>query len=349
MKICYLGIYKNPLPRDRVYLRGFKERGIDIVECIDSSRFLIKFWKLFLKHFKIQKDYDFMMVGYLANIMVPFARLITRKKILYNALNPMYEAMVLDRETKNVLKIMYYWLVDFLAFRFADIILVESEEQKRFIVSKFKAPEKKVFKVYTGVLDNVFYPDESIKKVDKFQVVFRGGFLPATGVEVILEAANILKNEEIKFLIMGRGQLENKIKGMIKDYSLNNLELITEFLDTKVLREKILSSHVFLGQFSNYSRLDRTIQNKTFEALAVNMPYLTRDSISNRELLEDRKNCLFVKPNNPQDLVDKILELKNDVTLRENIAKAGYELYKKNLTSLVLSGQILEIIKGEWS
>jgi hypothetical protein len=39
MKICYFGIYKNPLSKDVVYLKGFQERGIDIVERVDSSRF----------------------------------------------------------------------------------------------------------------------------------------------------------------------------------------------------------------------------------------------------------------------------------------------------------------------
>jgi len=100
-----------------------------------------------------------------------------------------------------------------------------------------------------------------------------------------------------------------------------------------------------LGQFSSHARLDRTIQNKTFEALALGMPYITRDSKSNREVLEDGKNCLLVKPSDPEDLAKKIILLKNNEDLRKKIADQAHSFFQNNLTSDILGSKVFDLIK----
>jgi len=340
---CYFGIYEQPLARDQVLLHGLKENGVRVIYCVDSSWFFLKFIRLAQKHWKLRDKYDFMVVGYLSNIVVPWARILSGKRIIYNALNSMYEGIVLDREeaSRFSFKAFYIWLVDFLAFRYAHLSLVETENQKKFIRELFKIKKERLIKLWTGADDRIFYPDPKVEKHKTFSVVFRGWFIPGTGVEYVLEAARILKGEEIKFLIIGRGTLKRKVKKMIQDFDLKNVELITEYLLDDALRRVMLSCHVMLGQFADHPRMERTIQNKTFEALALEMSYITRDSISNRELLEDGKNCLFVKPADASDLAKKILELKDNPELRKKIAENGYKLYKEKLTPKVLGRELM--------
>jgi glycosyltransferase involved in cell wall biosynthesis len=49
----------------------------------------------------------------------------------------------------------------------------------------------------------------------------------------------------------------------------------------------------------------------------------------------------MVNPADPQDLADKILELKNNPVLAKKISEAGITLYKNKLTPKILAGQIL--------
>ena len=347
-KYCYFGIYEpTEMARNQILSQGLEENGMKMIKCVDSSKSFLKFFNLIKKHWKIRKEYDFIVVGYLSNIVVSLARLISRKKVVFNALNAMYEGEILDRERYKKFSIgaIYIWLRDFLAFYFADLVLVESESQKKFISKTFKVKKSKLAVLMTGANDEIFHPESDIQKVDKFSVVFRGWFLPATGVEYVIEAARILKKDGIKFLIIGRGMLREKIEDMIKKYNLDNIELITEFLPDDVLRKKMLSCNAILGQFANHPRMHRTIQNKTFEALALEMPYITMDSTSNRELLTDREDCLFVNPADSEDLADKILELKNNTKLQEKIAKNGYKLYKEKLDSKAIGIKFLDILK----
>jgi glycosyltransferase involved in cell wall biosynthesis len=347
---CYFGIHgPTGMARDSVLIRGLKESGVRVVSCVDASTGgLKKLIRLARKHKKINHDYDFMLVGYLSNIAVVLARLISRKKIVFNALSSMYEGAVLDRSGfgRRSLKEHALWLVDFFAFHAAHIILVESEEQKEFVVQLFKVPRRKLVKIWTGADDAVFHPDPNVQKRHNFTAVFRGWFLPATGVEYVIEAARILRNEPIDFLLIGRGILLDKVLRLIEKYELKNLELIADYLPDDILREKILSSHIMLGQFSGHPRLDRTIQYKTFEALALGMPYITRDSKSNREVLHDRENCLFVRPADAKDLVSKILELRDNPELRDKLGRNAYLFYKEKLTPKVLAQQLLAELRS---
>ncbi len=351
MKICYFGIYKpTSAPRDKVYIEGLMKQGVEFIECVDSAPSFWKFINLFKKHWQIRNDYDVMWVGYLSAIVAPLAKIISRKKVVFNALNSMYESIILDQERYSQFspKAVLIWCADFIAFQMSDIILVESEQQKEFISKMFMVRKSKLSVIFTGADESIFHPDSRVKKLEKFTVVFRGWLVNATGAEYVLEAARILKEkgEDVDFIIIGRGQRQNDIKKTIEDGGLSNVKLIMEFLSPDKLRETMLSCHAMLGQFSPHMRMDRTIQYKTFEAMALGMPYITRDSLSNRELLTDRLNCLFVKPGDPADIADKILELRDNEKLRTELSAGARALYESKLTPSILGAKVLDILNS---
>lgn len=346
--VCYVGIYNPTAPRDKIYLEGLKKRGVVFIECVDGSKGLLKFFNLGRKLFVLRGQYDILWVGYLSTMVVPLAWLISRKKIVFNALDSWYDRSILDRGmySKFSPKAWAIWLCDFLAFRLSSEILVESEQQKLFITGKFFVAPAKLRVVFTGVDEAVFHPDPTVSKAEKFTVVFRGMFLPATGVEYVIEAARLLKGEDVRFRVIGWGQpLQNKLKKAISDYELSNVNLTSVFLSPDELRKTMLSAHCMLGQFADHERLGRTIQNKNFEATALGMPFITRDSASNRELLTDGETCLFVPPADPSALADKILTLRDDARLRSKLAENSLRLYGEKLSEEALTPQIFSLLK----
>lgn len=347
-KILYVGIYPPKAPRDKVYIDELKKRGIGFVECIDNSPGFEKFKNVWRKIRALRGDYNLVWVGYLSGALMPVVYLASRKKIIYNALGSAYEAYVLDRAVcgKYSFRAFLFWLSDFLAFNLSSTVLVESEEQRKYLARQFLVPRRKLQVVYTGVDEEIFHPDPSVKKLDKFTVVFRGQFIPATGVEYVLEAAKILKDEPINFRIIGWGQLKDDVLRYIVREELNNVELITVFQEPDELRRKILECHVMLGAFSDNPRLDRTIQHKTSEALALGMPYITRDSVSNRELLEDGKNCLFVKMANAINIAERIKLLREDFMLQDRLSVVANRLYFQKLSKVSLGSEVLKIISS---
>ncbi len=353
LRICYFGFYEPGVSRNEVYIEGLRKNGLKVIECsnFSKSKFL-KYWHLFRNHWRIRKQYDLIIVSHIwrttshsDHFAVPFARLISRKKIIHNAMCSAYEAAILSRgiSKKNSLNAKLYWLTDYLASHFASLVLVESNEQKNFYIKNFKIKKEKCIRMWTGANDKDFFI-EPVDKNKKFTVLFRGGFLPEAGVEYILKAAQKLENKNIDFLMLGIAKTK-KIEKRIKNIKPKNVKFITEHLSFNNLRRIMLSSHISLGHFGDNERIQRTIPHRVFESLALGLPLITGEANAPKELLTDKVNCLFAKPANPDDIAQKILELKNNPELRKKIAKNGYKLYKEKLNPKALGKELLEIIK----
>jgi len=345
LRICYFGIYNSEWGRSRIYIKGLKENGVEILECRDDSKGFLKYWRLFNKHAKIRSSYDFMIVGYPGHAVVWFAKLLSKKKVVFDALCTMEEGVLISRQQYKYLSIkaLYIKFIDWLAVKCADIVLVESEEQRKYFENKFgKSDKYKV--VYTGADDSVFYKDENIKKKEKFTVVFRGKFLPEAGVKYIIETAKLLEDQNVDFIIIGNGWLEDNLKFKISNLKLKNLELITENLSYDELRKKMLECHISLGQFEDHERLKRTIPHKCFETLALGLPYITARTEPIAEILKDGESVLFVNPADPKDLAEKILYLKNNYELAKKIGDNGYKIYQNKFTPHMLAQKMLSLI-----
>lgn len=345
MKICYVNIVKPIYPRDISIINGLKELGIEVLELCDDSPHLKKIWRLWKKHWKLRDSYDFLIVGYTGYILVPFFRLFTQKKIVFNALCSLYEGCVVSRGEKRWRKKILYYLIDFIAFHLSSLISVESESQKEFIAKRYFLNKKKIVVVYTGTTDNDFIYDLTVKKDEIFTVLFRGSLTPESGIQYAIEAANILNaRKDIKFKIIGRGDVEwnKKIAKMIAGHNLKNMEWIKDKLPSEELKKQMLQCHISLGQLSDHERLKRTIPHKVFDSLALKLPILTARNKAVLELLEENVTCFCFNPADSSDLTKKILEIKDQTRLREETAERAHKLYKEKLTSKTLAQKLLD-------
>lgn len=353
MRIAYFNLTKEIPPRDAVYLTGMAEGEdqtlpkIEITNCQDNSFGLKKFWRLWKKHRALKNNYDILWVGYTGHILVPFARLISRRKIIFNALGSLYEGIIISRRQAAPfsLKALYCWLIDFLAFHCATVSLVESHEQKKWLMKKFFLPEHKLQRAWTGVDDAEFFYDRNIPKLPNFTVLFRGGFLPESGVEYAVEAARILKNENIKFRIIGSGLMADKVEEMLQSFDSQNVEWISDKLPPDQLRVKMQECHLSLGQLSAHDRLNRTIPHKAFESLVMKLPYLTARNKGILELLKESETCFVCNPADPQDLAKKICYAKENPGISKKLVESGYQFFQNKLTPKILTQNLLANIK----
>lgn len=347
MRFCYINTTPTLPPRDVVYLKGLKENGSEILYCDnDSPGFFRKIWQIIKKHQRVKNNYDILWVGYSAHMLVPLVRLISRKKIIFNALGSLYEGIIISRHqaAPYSLKSVCCWLIDFLAFHCASVSLVESWAQKRWLMKKFLLRDNKLLVALTGVDDSLFFHEPGISKSTTFTVLFRGGFLPESGVEYAIEAAKILKNENIKFRILGRGQMENKVKEMLSGFDSKSVEWISQKLEKNELRRLMQECHLSLGQLSNHDRLTRTIPHKAFESIVMRLPYLTARNKAVLELFTENETCFCCNPADAQDLARKILEIKNNPALAAQIADNAYGLYQEQLTPKILAKQVMDTL-----
>ena len=350
LRICYFGIYDPEFCRNKVYRKGLIENGATVIECNDRSRGFAKYFSLFKKHWRIRNDYDVMIVGYPGYIMVPFARLITRKPIIFDALCSFYEAQIISRNAYAGIpfRMVYVRLVDWMANTFADKILVETDAQRRYYEKDLGVRKGKCVRVFIGVDEEDFFYDPSVKKNEEFTVFFRGRLTIEAGFKYIIEAARLLEHEPIIFKAVGFGfgPVTTDIKERLERYKLKNFTLIEQQMPIDALRSAMGASHVSLGQFEDNERLSRTIPHKAFESLSMRLPYITArmsEDSGITELFTDGANCLFVKTADPADLAEKIKMLAGNAKMQAELAENGFKTYQTRFTSRILGEEVLAV------
>jgi glycosyltransferase involved in cell wall biosynthesis len=331
--VLYFGNIDMGLSRNKVYSDGLRQNGIEVLTCVDRSPGVRKYWNLYKKHKKIKGKYDVLIVGYGGYVTVPFAKLLSDKLVVFDALCSFYETEILSRDTLHEIPFrkLYARFIDWLATFFADRILVETDRQKEYFNRKIKVKSKKLVTVYTGVDDTVFKHDESVKKYEKFTVLFRGRIMVEAGVPVIIKAAKLLEGKNINFRIIGYGcnKAMEDFERVMKEENPKNVTHMGDHLTFSELVQEMQKCHVSLGQFADHERLERTIPHKAYESLAMKLPYITARTGGVQEVLEEGVHCLMVYPEDNEDLAEKIMQLYTDTTLREKLAESGYTLYKE--------------------
>ena len=342
MNICYFGMYDPDYPRNRVMLRGLQENGHQVLECQSRAKGFKKYQELYKKHRKLKNQYDVVIVGFPGQTIVPFAKFLTSKKIIFDAFSSHYGGYIIDRgyHSKLSLHAIYYWFIDWLSCMLADEVLLDTKAHIDYFCSTLKFSKSFFKRVFVSSDDKVFYPRET-QKSDKFIVYFHGTYIPLQGIEYIVRSAKILEShQDIKFNLIGKGQTYSKVQNLAKKLKVNNIKFIDP-VKYEELPNYISQADIVLGIFGKTKKASIVIPNKVYEALAMRKPVITQESPAIKELLTDRENVLLCRPADAQDLADKILELKDNQDLRKGIAENGYQLFKDKLKAGILVKDLL--------
>lgn len=347
--VLYFGNIDLESGRNKVYIQGLRANRFEVLTCVDRGRGLRKYWELYKKHKEVKGKYDVILVGYGGYVTVPLAKLVSNKPVIFDALCSFYETEILSRDAlKEVpFRILFVRFVDWVSTRFADKVLVESDKQKEYFNKELGVKSEKLVTVYTGVDDSIFKKDETIKKYEKFTVLFRGRIMSEAGVPTIIRAAKLLEDKDIDFLIIGYGcnKAMKDFNETLEKESPKKLTHVGRRLPFNEMVPLMQKCHISLGQFAKHERLERTVPHKAYESLALGLPYITAREGGIEEILKDGENCLMVEPENCTDLADKILQLYENETFRTSLVKNGEALYLRKFTPKEIVRPLLSLVE----
>jgi len=373
MKVCFFFFYEKDFPSNRIIIKGLKRNGIDVVECHISlwekhrnkhGNFL-KLFSMFkltvdlisayirlgLMFFSKCKNVDVFIIGYIGQLDVFFlkALLVFKKdkpKVLFIPLVSLYDTAIIDRclSNKNNLFAKFFFFFDKFSFRMVDLVVFDTNEHINYISNLFSLNKNKFERIWVGADEDVFYPDKVEVERVVFQVLFIGKYIPLHGLAYIIKAAKLLENEnDIKFKIIGSGQLDEEIMNLRKELDIKNIDFI-DWIEYNKLIDEINGADVVLGIFGGTGKSLRVIPNKVFHAIACRKPIITGDSLAIRESFVNKKNILLCKNRNSESLSNAILKIKNDNKLRDKIAENGYTLFKNNFSSEKIGEKLAKLL-----
>lgn len=307
---CHRNIWQGVA--DKSQMSGFKKISV-------AMKWILSYPYLLTKYL-FKSDYDHVLIAYpgILDIILlyPLAK-IKKKKIIFDLFISIYDTIVLDRQLlrPDSLAAKMIYKIERFAIGIADHIFLDTEAHATRIQHLFDM-NKKIGSVWVGVEDIFFStpktksssPPEFSWSEEKKRILFYGQFTPLHGLENIIDAAQILKNEPIEWLIIGTGQEAPKIDQIIQDQDLQNIRRI-EWVKYESLIHFIDTADLCLGIFGNSGKAQSVIPNKVFQVLARKKPVLTMDSPAMHELKSKIRNphLLTLTNPSPQNISQAIL------------------------------------------
>ncbi len=223
-------------------------------------------------------------------------------------------------------------------YRRAKLIIVVTNSFKEDIVSKGIVREK-IRVVKNGVDFSLFDQDlskETTSKIseeldleNKLVISYVGTIGMAHGLEVVLKAADIIRDSNVVFLMIGEGANKEKLGFEASERGLENV-----FFLGKKTREEVRSyievSSLLLVHLRNTKEFEKVIPSKIFEAMALSKAMICGLLGESSDIIRESQGGVVFTPENHLELIKVIESLKASPALVKEMGENGRRYAEKN-------------------
>lgn len=238
-------------------------------------------------------------------------------------------------------------------YKRSDLVVVVTPAFKKELVTKWKVPEGKIEVVQNGVETELFSPDGSGKDLradlgisDNFVVSYTGTIGMAHGLGTVLDAAKLARDEmaDLTFLIVGDGAERERLRARIEREGLGNVRLVGPQLRAR-MPDFIRASDACLVTLKRAPAFETVIPSKMLEFMSVGKPVLLGVDGEARRLLEEAGGGLFVKPEDPVDLLNGIRRLRSAPSKAVEMGTAGRRFVVGRLSRSATAAAYLRVLE----
>uniref|UniRef100_UPI004025AF69 glycosyltransferase family 4 protein n=1 Tax=Prevotella sp. TaxID=59823 RepID=UPI004025AF69 len=311
-----------------------------------------------LLHYCMWKKYDVAFVDStppIQGLKMPLIKWLKRKPTIYNVQDIFPDSLVgtgLTHEGSLIWKIGR--IVEKITYRYADKIIVISEDFKKNIMAK-GVSEDKIVVVYNWVDQNkvVDVPREENKLFDvygldrsKFYITYNGNIGLTQNMDMLLDVAKELQKEyeDIHFVLVGNGAYMDEVRRKVAEHQLGNVHLLP-FQPYEDI------SHVFsLGDASLVISKPgvgaNSVPSKTWSIMSASRPVLANFDENELKTIIENNHCgIFTKAGDKDAFKESILTLYNHRELCKEYGHNGRKFVLDNLTREVGTQKYVDVIK----
>lgn len=211
--------------------------------------------------------------------------------------------------------------------------------------------KNKVHLITNGIDTELFKPENRDEKLreewgikDKFAVCYAGIHGIAQGLEVIINAAEILKeHENIQFVFVGEGPEKQKLINMVHEKGLNNVAFIG--LQPKKNMPKIVASmDAAIIPLKKLDIFKGALPSKIFETLSSETAIVLSAEGEAERLIKSANAGIVVEPENSKKMADAILKLYENPELRDELGKNGRKYAIENYSRVNITKKMEKIL-----
>src|SRR6185503_16257247 len=176
-------------------------------------------------------------------------------------------------------------------------------------------------------------PNPRWKRGKRYLIGYLGTIGPQEGLEYLVEAAAYLKSKrpanDIGWLVIGDGPTRQDIINLAKRSGLENEINFPGRLDDPTMIQAICTCDVCVNTDVATPMNDKSTMNKIIEYMALGRPIVQFDLTEGR--VSAGLASLYAKPNDANDLADRIGQLLENPTLRRQMADYGRSRVEEKL------------------
>ena len=284
------------------------------------------------------------------------SKIFSKKKLVFEARDLWPETPIQLGIIKNkiIISIAYYF--EKLIYRNASLIIGLSPGIRDQIINKHN--HKNVISITNSANFSLFgkkknFNINSILNKNDFYAIYTGNIGEVNNSYWLVNAARNLKNKKIdniKIVLIGDGQMKEKIISITKKENLTNL-IHFDLMSKENLVAFVQYANVSLVPLKPNPILDTSSPNKFFESLAAGVPIIQTTKGWIKDYLDVNKVGFSIEGNNSESLSDLLIELKNNPELIEemkiNAKKCAERDFNQSSLSDIYLSSLLKIHHGK--
>lgn len=146
--------------------------------------------------------------------------------------------------------------------------------------------------------------------------------------------------ESVKFLVLGQGYEESKLRNQVKELKIENRVKFLGYIPHKDMSKYLQISDIFIRP-----SLSEGLGNSFLEAMSAGLPIIGTPVGGILDFLVDRETGLFCEVANPKSIAEKITTLITDIDLRNKIIKNGKDLVEKHYRWEMVAEKMKKILE----
>lgn len=224
-------------------------------------------------------------------------------------------------------------LIGRLIFLKTDKLIAVSGSLICLLRKYFNINKKTPVIIPTGINENAFIAETAIT-TKKGNLLFVGRLVKKKGLHYLIQAMPevIKKYPDIKLIIAGDGIIKQDLIKLTQELNINNSIIFIGAVKQSRLAELYLNSLLLIAPSIDTKNDIEGLPNVLKEAAAAKLPIITTDAGGNTDLITNYETGIIVEQHNSSQITEKILELLEDQTLRQNLAANAYNTVINNYT-----------------
>lgn len=222
------------------------------------------------------------------------------------------------------------------------INIAVGEGVKQNLVKDFNLREKSIVTIFNSVRPPKMRSSKNLMNAGRMSVISIGRLSKQKGMTYLIQAAEIVKNRigsQVDFRIIGDGELRSELLQEIAKRDVSDICSLSGY-----------SNHIF-SDISNanvvvLSSLWEGLPLTPIESFACGRPVIASEIEGNRELVVNGQNGYLVKKGSSIELADRIIKLRNNPKLLQDLSDNAFESYEECYSYKSFCQKYLNIYKA---